>query len=179
MPMHPSPSSDTTRPSLPRFRRFTNISSNLAFANAYTTFLIPPCCVSYTTARRIGSAGELVGVFDQGGMERPVARDHLFALQLERVAFVVGDGTSRLLQDEASGGDIPGVDAALVVGIESPGSDVAKVQGRRSQPPHALGARREAPEKVHRGGHLVALVRKARDHERPHELVLVRHAYTL
>src|SRR5919112_107857 len=112
-------------------------------------------------------------------MEWAVARDHFFTFDLERSALVVGELATRLLQDEASRREVPGVAPALVVGVEPPRRDVAKVEGGRPEPPHALRAYREAPEEVEGCWHLFAVVGKPRDDQRPHELLRLRYAYAL
>src|SRR5215210_533205 len=119
------------------------------------------CFLHNREEERCELAGVFARKFYERGMERAVAREYFFALRLERSAFVVGDLAARLLQDEATGCDVPGVATTLVVSIKPSGGDVAKVEGGRPEPPHALCAHREAPEEVEGRWHLFTVVRKS------------------
>src|SRR5829696_2286333 len=68
---------------------------------------------------------------------------------------------------------------SLVVTVQPPRGHVAQVQRRRTQPPHALGDRGEAPEEGHGVLHPLTIVREAGDHQRGYHLVRDRYPYGL
>ena len=55
-----------------------------------------------------------------------------------RLAVHFGPAAACLLQDDDSGGHIPWIEAELPKGVDPAASDVAKVDGGRSGPPHAV-----------------------------------------
>src|SRR5215217_7827466 len=83
-----------------------------------------------------------------GRVQTSVARHYLSAIEIQHTSPVVCQLPSSLLENDTSCSKIPWPDAPLVVAVQPPRSHVAQIKRRRTQPPHALGDRREASKEL-------------------------------
>jgi hypothetical protein len=109
-------------------------------------------------------------------MQSTVARYYLAYLQVEFVPRIVGNLTPDFSQYQHARSDIPGLDAAFVVRVESACGHVAQVERGGAQPPHALRAHRELPKEFEGYRHFISIIRETGGQQRPYGIVCVRYS---
>src|ERR687891_2192951 len=91
--------------------------------------------------------------------------------QIQRLAVDARDPTTRLLDDQRTGGDVPRLEAELEEAVEAPARDVGEIERRAAEAPNALGALDEPVEQPERRLRpLTHVVRETGAEERPVQL---------
>src|SRR5437899_2227511 len=81
-------------------------------------------------------------------MHLAVRGDDLAAEQIDRPVRIVGDAAAGFLDDQYRRRHVPGMQMVLPEPVESAGRDIAEVEGRGSQAPHALRFAEERGEDI-------------------------------
>src|SRR5439155_16673155 len=89
-----------------------------------------------------------------------VARDHRGRVEIHGIAHQIRDPAAGLLDEEASGGDVPRSEAELPEAVESTGGDPREIEDGGAESTHAAAAKRRLRSEEHTSelqsrGHLV------------------------